>query len=423
MNKKIIHTPDNFRDWLPEECAAKDWIFGRVGAIFEQYNYQRVESPGLEFLEVFDSAVTFKNESEVFTLTDNMGNILALRADMTPPMARIASTAYKEADAPCRFYYHGNIFTKTSNLQGKLSESPQAGIELFGVDSPEADAEAIEVAIRALMAAGVEKFVLNIGHVGFVQGILNHCGLSDGETERIMDMLDQMDYVGISQLVEQAALDSSAKEILTQLPLLVGGKEMLLRYQQLADNEQSKAAIERLLMVYELLDIAGVCENVSFDLGLVNHLDYYTGMMFRAYAHGSGFPVASGGRYDTLTHRFGMDTPSVGATIKVNNLIDICARQMRMVETPVVRALVAYEPQGRRMAMQTAAALREKAIVVENTFLIGDEAGNLAYAKNQGLDYLLFFGDAAQPRLTCVADGKSQILAPSEILSALGGEA
>jgi ATP phosphoribosyltransferase regulatory subunit len=184
---------------------------------------------------------------------------------------------------------------------------------------------------------------------------------------------------------------------LLRLPLLVGGKEILRNY---ADDsavqhiKTSAEAIERLTKIYGFLEDAGVNANISFDLGLINHTDYYTGVIFRVYAAGTGFPVAGGGRYDNLCEKFGKKTPAVGATVKLNSVIDIYLNgggNADYLQKDVRKILVAYTADARKTAFNFAEKLRAEGITAEISFLTEDVFKNIEYAKHKFINELIIF--------------------------------
>ena len=137
-----LHTPEGVKDYLPCEAAFKSEVERNIETVFYRYGFLPVSSPTFEYMEVFDGNGGL-SPNQMYKFIDRDSSSLALRADMTPVIARIAATAYEKKDIPLRFYYFENVFRHNENYQGKLREFTQAGIELIGVNSYDADAEKI----------------------------------------------------------------------------------------------------------------------------------------------------------------------------------------------------------------------------------------------------------------------------------------
>lgn len=416
MKSKIIHTPDGVRDWLPDECGVKNKMIEKIENAFVHYGYKKIESPIFEFAEVFDAELTNKPQNQLYTLADEKGDILALRADMTPPIVRIATTAYKNCESVMRFFYSGNVFLNTNHkhLQGKLRESSQTGIELLGINSAEADAEAIEVTVRALESVGLTDFIIHIGHTDFIKGVLRSCCFEHEINARILELMNNMDYVGIVQIVKNMNIDSTLKQILENIPLLVGDFNMLSDYRKKMRDDLSLSAISRLLEIDSALRDLDLQRYVTFDLGIVSHMHYYTGLMFRAYSYGTGYPIASGGRYDSLAEKFGKQMPAVGVTIKVNNLLDIIFRNHISDIPEKVNIFFTYENgEARKIAFKAANQIRQKGYIVENDFV--GKSRNIA-------DINLFFNNDGSIVFSDINWGTKKILSYEEIIDMLQGE-
>ena len=138
---------------------------------FASFGYKNIQTPVFEFFDVFGSEIGTTRSNELYKFFDKEGNTLVLRPDFTPSMARCAAKYFMEEDIPVRFSYCGNVFTNTSNLQGKLKEVTQMGAELIGDPSVEADAEIISMVIEALKSAGLTRFQVTIGEVDYFRGL------------------------------------------------------------------------------------------------------------------------------------------------------------------------------------------------------------------------------------------------------------
>ena len=133
MRDNKLYTPVGVRDILFNECDIKRYVSHEIGEVFRSFGYQQVETPTFEYMEVFsDEKLGATKQKEMYRFFDRDGSILALRTDMTPPIARIVATCFEKKHLPMRFSYFGNVFRYNEEYQGKQREFYQAGIELLG---------------------------------------------------------------------------------------------------------------------------------------------------------------------------------------------------------------------------------------------------------------------------------------------------
>ena len=143
MSKKLLHTPEGVRDIYGKEYARKLQVEKKLQESIRLYGYEDIQTPTFEFFDVFSKEIGTTPSKELYKFFDKEGNTLVLRPDFTPSIARCAAKYFCDEKVPLRFSYMGNTFTNTSNLQGKLKEVTQMGVELINDASVEADAEMI----------------------------------------------------------------------------------------------------------------------------------------------------------------------------------------------------------------------------------------------------------------------------------------
>ena len=405
MRDNKLHTPVGVRDVLCEECAIKTDITEKIRENFRCYGYQQVESPTFEYIEVFsDEKLGSTKPEQMYRFFDRDGSTLALRSDMTPPIARIAATSYYQTPYPLRFSYFGNAFKYNEDYQGKLREFAQAGVELLGVNSSDADAEVIAVAVNSLLAAGIQNFKITIGDVEFFKGILEETGLPEEICKKLQQSIGNRDYVKSEEIVRAYSMPENIQKLFIELPNLVGSLDILTYAKRLTKNRNAKQAISRLQDLYQLLRNHEVEEYISFDLGMVNQLNYYTGIIFRGYTYDSGYPIVAGGRYDHLVEHYGAGMPAVGFSLKINELVSAVMKHSVSVPEKSPKTLVAYTDAGKAAACQIANEYRRDGMYVENSLLGEDMEENMAYAKEKNMSHVLYFVDAVQVKVISLAD-------------------
>lgn len=374
-----LHTPEGVKDYLPKEYMLKRKTQNNIEKIFSSFNYKPVESPTFEYIEVYEGKGSVDTKT-MYKFVDRDGSVLALRPDVTPAIGRIATTSYNSNDIPMRFAYVGNAFRYNEHYQGKLREFTQAGIELIGVSGVEADAEVLTVAIESLLSAGLKDFRIDIGNVLFLQGVLEEAGISHKLCEKIQDSIVNKNYVQVSSLIENTHIKPEHKRIFKELPLLIGGIEIIDTVKNMVNNEKSLNAIKHLQQIYEILDLNGLSKYISFDFSVIGHFDYYTSLIFRGYARGTGFSVIDGGRYDKLI----ADYPAVGFGIKIIDLMAAVEYQSDFGAEKNNAVVVAFAENSRENAYKLAAALRKKGVVVENSLCGYSIDDNKEYVNKKG---------------------------------------
>ena len=365
LSKWKIHTPEGVQDILYDECALKRGIEDRLRGLFKSYGYFEVETPTIEFYDVFSSGNGVIPQEAMFKFFDQQGRILALRPDITVPVARISATKYREMPYPMRFSYIGNVFRYNDYGGGKQNEFTQAGVEVLGVSTSEADAEVIAIAINALKAAGLENFKLDIGQVEFFNGLMEESGLADDEIDRLKVMIDRKDYVGVEELLDKCEMPSDLKKLIIDLPALFGSADVIEKVEALALNKRSLDALENIRQVLDILDDYGFSKYVSVDLGMLKGLNYDTGIIFRGFTYGIGFPILTGGRYDRLVEEFGRQCPATGFSLGVNMIMMALQRQKADIRKPCIDSLVCYSPRGRKTAFELCGELRRQGLLIE----------------------------------------------------------
>lgn len=378
-----LHTPEGVKDYLPLELKLKKTIECNIANVFKNYGYLPITSPTFEYNDVFCGMGGVK-DNRVFKFLDRDGALLVLRPDMTPAIARIAATAYNKKQLPLKFYYIENMFRTNENYQGKLREFTQAGIEFLGVNSIEADAEVVSAAINALLEVGVKDFKIDLGHALFLKGVIEESGSNEELAGDIQGNIIKKNYVAVNELAENIENDN-IKYILKELPLLIGDLSVINKVKNKVTNQKSLESLNYLTELYSILKEMGFEKYVSFDLGVIGSMDYYTGLIFRGYAKGSGASILDGGRYDNMVEKFGLAMPAVGFALKVNELI-------KTVSTDIfdnIGYLVTFNNDNRTKAFKLADKLRKNNILAECSYFGKDRSINKEYAVNKNINCIL----------------------------------
>ncbi|MBP5281098.1 MAG: ATP phosphoribosyltransferase regulatory subunit [Lachnospiraceae bacterium] len=343
MNQRLLHTPEGVRDIYGSEYEKKLAVEDRLHALIAGYGYEDISTPTFEYFDVFSKEIGTIPSKELYKFFDKEGNTLALRPDFTPSIARCTAKYFREEKSPLRFTYKGNTFINTSSLMGKLKEKTQMGVELINEPSVEADGEMIALVVECLKQAGLKDFQVSIGQVEYFKGLCQEAGL-DEETE--MDLracISGKNFFAAQELLMERSVADPYRTTLLKVADLFNSMTSLDDAKKLVHNARSLAAIERLEKLDEVLKLYGVSEHVSYDLGMLSKYNYYTGVIFKAYAYGVGNAIVTGGRYNTLLGRFGKEAAAIGFAIVVDDVMEALSRQKSEFVTEK-RSELFYDP-------------------------------------------------------------------------------
>jgi len=406
MSNWKIYTPEGVQDILFDECYLKRKLENKIRDIFKASGYFEVETPTIEFYDVFSNDTGLTPQETMFKFFDQQGRILVLRPEMTIPVARLLATKYRDVPSPVRFSYIGNTFKYNELGGGKQKEFTQAGIELTGINSPEADAEVIATAINTVKATGVESFQIDIGQVEFFKGLMEEAGIEAHDVEQMRVLIDRKDFLGVEELVKGQNIRDDLKELILSLPGLFGSTDVIDRVEKITFNKRSVDALENIRKVLEILDDYGLSKYVSVDLGMVQSINYYTGIIFRGFTYGAGFPILSGGRYDSVVEKFGKSSPAIGFSLGINMIMMALDRQKLICDKPKIDTLVSYEKEGRKLAFNVWEELKKQDIVVEMD-VCGQSVEDIkTYAKSKGIGGIIRIKDSENIEIYNIETGE-----------------
>ena len=299
---------------LFEESAARRVISERITGLFESYGYSEVNTPGLEFFDVFNGKTRHFPQENMYKLVDGKNRLMVLRPDNTMPIARVAATRLRGEELPLKLFYNQNIFLVNPKDSGRDDEIAQSGIEILGGKSEAADYEALVLAAKALAACD-EDYRLEIGDSSIFRELMANYECSDEQAENIQSLIETKDYPMLDNIFKNTDLVS--EKAFKALPRLFGGMEVFDTAREYLKGEVLESKLDRLKKLCEELAEVIPAEKIRVDLGLVHKRNYYTGIIFRGYVEGYGQPALSGGRYDSLLGEFGREAGAVGFAVNV----------------------------------------------------------------------------------------------------------
>lgn len=293
-------------DWYPEDKQVQQIIFNRLKAVAEGYGYKEIETPALETMELLEQKQGEEIREQIFVLEKKGNEQLGLRPDLTVPAARMFVQKQKGLAKPVKWYYIDKMWRYEAPQKGRLREFYQFGIELFGSDKPEADAEVINLAIDSLKSLGLtdKDFVVKINNRKLLQGLLSF--IPAGKLESVFRLIDKSEKLSIEELEKEfSMMDINFRKINEILTI-----ETLEEVEKLQMNDLAKEGFEELKKILPMLPK----EFVKLDLATARGLAYYTGTVFEIFDREGKFrSIAGGGRYDNLIETYGGEkTPATG---------------------------------------------------------------------------------------------------------------
>ncbi len=307
----MIHPiPPGTRDILPDEMRELRRLHLALIEVFESRGYGEVATPAIEYDEVLARG-DGRTADSAYRFFDESGELLALRSDMTVPIARLVATRYAGAEPPLRLCYVANAYRAVRPQRGQMREFAQAGVELIGAPAPEGTVEVIEVLEAALDAAGLDRAVIGLGDADLFRQLLSELGVEGEARDAALSRLATHDLVGLETELSGAGIAAGDVETCVALSQLRGGREVLEEALEIGGGAVERATA-RLGETFEALEGRGAAGRVQLDLGLLRDLGYYSGAILEVYDPALGHVLGGGGRYDSLLERFGIDLPAAG---------------------------------------------------------------------------------------------------------------
>jgi ATP phosphoribosyltransferase regulatory subunit len=311
----VIHPiPPGTRDILPDEMRELRELQWKLLEAFARFGYGEVVTPTIEYDEVMARG-DGRTAGSAYRFFDERGDLLALRSDMTIPIARLVAGRYASAEPPFRLCYVANAYRAVRPQRGQMREFVQAGVELIGPEAPDGTAEVVEVLGAALDTVGLRRAVVGLGDADLYRQALAELGIQGEARDGLLEKLAMHDLVGLQEelaLIEGIGDDQRAT--LVSLSQLRGGREVLDEARAIGGAAVERATA-RLAGTFDELERRGAAERVQIDLGLLRDLGYYSGAILEVYDPALGHVVGGGGRYDGLLARFGRDLPAAGFSL------------------------------------------------------------------------------------------------------------
>lgn len=408
-------TPKGMRDFLPEDMIVRNQVVGQIENQYRKYGYRPIETPAIEYLETLSAKAGGEIEGEIFSLE---GKELALRFDLTVPLARVAAT--NSFPKPFKRYCISRVWRKEEPQRGRFREFWQADVDIIGSKEMRCEAELLTLARQTLIEFGFPNPRILINNRKIMSAILNKLDLGKNGNE-ILRILDKTDKIG-----ENA--------VTTELKKIVGEKsteEILKLIKMGGTNENKLKTVDQICKegADELREIIKMCDfEIEVDLALVRGLGYYTGPIFEVQLSKEMGSIAGGGRYDNLLGTYGQSDCATGISIGVERLITLMKEKQseqsgRKTYTSVFIGCV--KPEFYEYSFKVAEELRSAGISAETDLNNRNLRKQMDYANSLGIPYFVVVGEREMKEKTItlknMVTGNEEKITISEAIKKLKG--
>jgi len=401
-----LQKPRGTRDFLFDEMKERKFVENTMRKVFETYGYQEIKTPIFEDLALFTLKSGEGIIEEIYHFQDKGGRDLALRPELTAPVARIYLNQLQKAPRPIKMYYFGSCFRYERPQAGRFRQFWQFGCELIGGKSPDCEAEIIALAAHCLEELKLEDYQIHLGNLGILRGILTQDGVSADQQDQVMAIIDKGEVEELEKLLKELKLNEESKNILLELIGMQGHREVIPVVQELVkdypDATKSLEELEELLVMLEAFGFTGYTVN----LGIARGLDYYTGTVFEIYVEGLGAQkqISGGGTYNLIEIFGGEKVESTGFAFGFDRVME--SLKIQKTQTPLkgrVDVFVApISTETKLKAFEIAQNLRKNNITTD-VELVGRRLKKiLSFADNSGARFVVMVGarDLEEDKIT-----------------------
>lgn len=359
----------------------------------------------------------------MFKFQDFDGKLLALRAEMTAPVARIVTTRMPSAPEPIRLFYITNVFRYNSSYLKNEREFYQAGVELVGCNTPEADGEILALLISFLKQIGLEQVRIDLGNASLLKDLQNAAGLDKKQKTALQRLLSCRDLIGLKKFMEKNKFPADLCDAFVELSRCRKLSEVSKISLNGSKYDDAKKQLQSLKELQKALVDYGIDDLVYFDFSLTRQIEYYTGMVFEASVPNLGLPLGSGGRYDKFIEKFGkLDLPATGFALEMGKLLQaLTAQGFKIPKDPKTKVVVACN--STKAGVEAVNALRACEVVASLDVTRRELNKTFEYGKLTEADYVVFVESNNSPvTVYGLKSDKSQIVPLDAFIKSLGGK-
>ncbi len=363
--------PRGMDDLLPREMRIKRLVEQEVRKQFKLYGYEEVETPTVEYFELFEKKSGEEIRERMYVFPDRHGRRLALRPEVTPSIARLAATRLKATPLPMRLGYIADCYRYDEPQWGRRRRFWQAGFEIIGSAAAESDAEILLLSEDLFRGLGLEGQRFLVGHVGILRAVMTELGVGEEKQDKVLGSIDRGDEKTAFDTLSQAGVTEDGLKSIHELTVTSSENvDGVIRkgYEMLQPWSSAVDCLRNLETTLELARSGGLRGRVTVKLGFARGLEYYTGVVFEQYVPQVSIALNGGGRYDHLVKLFGgKDLPAVGCAVGMTRIQQCLVK--RAEETGWMRwerpVAVIYREGCEGYGVRVASKLREVGIPAE----------------------------------------------------------
>lgn len=404
------------RDFYPEDMAFQRWLFASIRAVSEQFGYQEYDGPFLERVELY--AARSGDElvrEQSFVFPDRSGELIALRPELTPSLARMIAARSKVLPRPIRWWSFGPFWRYEQPQRGRSREFFQWNIDLLGVNSPEADAEiaAIAAAFLRRVGLGPDAVRIFINNRRLAELQLQEIGFSVDQRPAVFRLIDRLERLSRESWEAEARRTGLESRLLDRLQV------------SLADREAWRSSDE-LLRFFRAAEALGAAQYLEYNPSVIRGLDYYTGTVFEARdAAGEYRAILGGGRYDDLVAAVGGDpVPGTGfamGDVVIRLVLEKYDALPKLRTNPADLLIASFETENPEPALQLAARFRQAGLRVVWYPQADRLPKQLKFADRQGIPWVAILGPeeigSNQVTIKDMQTGTQELLAIDEAIA------
>ncbi len=406
MSKPLIkpQTLKGFRDYLPGPMIAREHLIDTARRVYRSFGFSPIDTPALEYTEILLGKGGEETDKQLFRFTDQGERDVAMRFDLTVPLARFASQHLQEIGTPFKRYHIATVWRAEKPQKGRYREFIQCDFDTIGTDSNVADTETLLVIHDLMERLGFTRFNIRVNNRLVLNGLLEHLGLT-GQTVGVLRALDKLPKIGreavIAEMTEKVNTTASQADSVLKMTELTGTPAEILDQVEtmLAGNEQGMMGVKKLRELFSWAATSGVTtERIALDLSIARGLDYYTGTIYETFL--SDLPgigsVCSGGRYDNLAGLFtSQKLPGVGASLGLDRLLAAMEElgAVSTASTPAPVLVLLFDAAHTGDYLRIARTLRAAGIETEVSCDPRAIGKQLAYANRKGFRVALIAGE------------------------------
>lgn len=418
-----MQAPRGTRDLLGEELLSIRHVMRRMDEVFKRYGYEEIETPIFEHLELFTKKSGSSVVSQLYAFKDKSSRDLALRPEITAPVARVYIQRLRSKPKPVKLYYFGSCFRYEEPQSKRWRQFLQSGAEILGTDDPAADAEVAALSSHIMEELGFVDFELRLGHIRLLRELLSYAGVKGEAQDPVLRAVDSKDEGRISEEIKRAGIKPAEEKLLRELISLRGEVSILEKATPpLRGIPRASAALKNLQTIIDYLPSLGV-KNFSLDLGIARGLDYYTDFVFEVYL--GGVQVAGGGRYNELVEQLGGEpTPAVGVAFGIDRIAQTMLERRMVPLRDRLDCLVLPVADGvRAEAMKVVTELRRAGLAADIDLMGRKFSRALEYANAIGVKRVVVVGPKelkkGQVIIRDMTTGKQETVARQDLPRAL----